>query len=110
MQAKTFIGWSLAATIGFTLVYCTYSENKEDGVTWSREFRAVYESVGRPLWAACVAWVIAACHYGRGGKLLEVSESQHLKMQIVFKFQADFLNKYSNFITNSGSTKCTRMY
>ena len=31
-------------------------------------------------------------------------------MQIVFKFQADFLNKYSNFITNFGSTKFTRMY
>uniref|UniRef100_K1RC99 Nose resistant to fluoxetine protein 6 n=1 Tax=Magallana gigas TaxID=29159 RepID=K1RC99_MAGGI len=66
-RVKTFIGWSMAISIGFTLVYCTYSENKENGETWSREFRAVYESVGRPLWAACVAWVIAACHYGRGG-------------------------------------------
>lgn len=64
---KAFIGWSMAISIGFTLVYCTYSENKENGDTWSREFRAVYESVGRPMWAACVAWVIAACHYGRGG-------------------------------------------
>lgn len=66
-RVKAFIGWSMAISIGFTLVYCTYSENKENGETWSREFRAVYESVGRPMWAACVAWVIAACHYGRGG-------------------------------------------
>ncbi|XP_062587968.1 nose resistant to fluoxetine protein 6-like [Saccostrea cucullata] len=66
-RTKAFIGWCVAVTVGFTLVYCTYSENKKNGETWSRNFRAVYESLGRPLWSVCVAWVIAACHYGRGG-------------------------------------------
>jgi hypothetical protein len=69
LQTKTFIGWCLAGAVGFTLVYCTHTENKKNGTTWSREFRAVYESLGRPLWAACVAWVVAACHYGRGGRI-----------------------------------------
>jgi hypothetical protein len=52
--------------MALALVYCTYSENKEGGTKWSRDFRAVYESLGRPLWAACVAWVVFACHNGNG--------------------------------------------
>ncbi|XP_071147457.1 O-acyltransferase like protein-like [Mytilus edulis] len=61
------LGWSLATAMGLGLVYCTYSEYKEGGTEWSRDFRAAYESLGRPLWAACVAWVVFACHNGNGG-------------------------------------------
>lgn len=61
------LGWAIAVALGLGLVYCTYSENQEGGTPWSREWRSAYEALGRPLWAACVAWVIFACHNGRGG-------------------------------------------
>ncbi|KAK3102399.1 hypothetical protein FSP39_011136 [Pinctada imbricata] len=67
-RARAFVGWCLAIAFGLGLVYCTYSENKKGGEPWSRDFRAAYESLGRPLWAACVAWVVFACHHGYGGK------------------------------------------
>ncbi|KAJ8321113.1 hypothetical protein KUTeg_002700 [Tegillarca granosa] len=51
------LGWAIAVALGLGLVYCTYSENQEGGTPWSREWRSAYEALGRPLWAACVAWI-----------------------------------------------------
>ncbi|KAL5014134.1 hypothetical protein ScPMuIL_008404 [Solemya velum] len=66
-RVVALIGWILAIGTGIFLVYITYTENKAGGAPWSMEVRAVYESMSRPLWATCVAWVIFACHNHRGG-------------------------------------------
>ncbi|WAR14885.1 hypothetical protein MAR_004990, partial [Mya arenaria] len=42
-------------------------ENKDGGEEWSPVQRGLYESVARPAWGICVAWVIFACHTGCGG-------------------------------------------
>ncbi|KAK3594983.1 hypothetical protein CHS0354_019911 [Potamilus streckersoni] len=61
------VGWLLAASVALSLVYSTYSENRKDGIQWTRLQRAFYEAFGRPVWAACVGWVIFACHNNMGG-------------------------------------------
>ncbi|CAC5405309.1 unnamed protein product [Mytilus coruscus] len=64
---QTVIGWTLATVGGLFVVYIPYSENRKGGTPWSLDVRTAYESLGRPLWASCVAWVVFACHNGNGG-------------------------------------------
>ncbi|XP_064611188.1 O-acyltransferase like protein-like [Liolophura sinensis] len=61
------LGWVIALTVGLFLVYCGYTELQEGGQPWSQPVRTAYESLSRPAFAACVSWVIYACHTGRGG-------------------------------------------
>ena len=61
------LGWLLATAVALFLVYIPYTEQKKDGQTWTRVERAFYEGFGRPAWGACVAWVIFACFFGKGG-------------------------------------------
>ncbi|OWF42582.1 uncharacterized protein LOC110460880 [Mizuhopecten yessoensis] len=62
-----FVGWTIATAVALTLVYSTYSTNKEGGVVWTNVQNAFYEGFGRPVWSLCVAWVIFACHNDMGG-------------------------------------------
>ncbi|XP_052083555.1 nose resistant to fluoxetine protein 6-like [Mytilus californianus] len=64
---QTVIGWTLAIAGGLFVVYIPYSEHRKGGTQWSLDMRTAYESLGRPLWASCVAWVLFACHNGNGG-------------------------------------------
>ncbi|XP_025083336.1 nose resistant to fluoxetine protein 6-like [Pomacea canaliculata] len=61
------IGWLWTWAVGFLLCYITFSKRRVDGEDWPRWFESAYEAFGRPLWALCVAWIIYACHYNRGG-------------------------------------------
>lgn len=67
-QIWATLGWVIALTVGLFLVYCGYTELQEGGQPWSQPVRTAYESLSRPAFAACVSWVIYACHTGRGGK------------------------------------------
>lgn len=60
-------GWLLAAGVALFLVYIPYTEQKKDGQEWTRVDRAFYEGFGRPAWGVCIAWLILACHSGKGG-------------------------------------------
>ncbi|XP_021369748.1 nose resistant to fluoxetine protein 6-like [Mizuhopecten yessoensis] len=62
-----YVGWTIATAVALTLVYSTYSANKEGGVVWTNVQTAFYEGFGRPVWSLCVAWVIFACHNDMGG-------------------------------------------
>ncbi|XP_033762437.1 O-acyltransferase like protein-like [Pecten maximus] len=60
-------GWTIATLVGLTLKYSKYSMHREGGEPWTRLQNALYESLDRPFWALCVAWVIIACHNHMGG-------------------------------------------
>ncbi|XP_052820241.1 uncharacterized protein LOC128246073 [Mya arenaria] len=62
-----FGGWLMATATGLAIIYSPHSENKDGGEEWSPVQRGLYESVARPAWGICVAWVIFACHTGCGG-------------------------------------------
>ncbi|KAK7094202.1 hypothetical protein V1264_007855 [Littorina saxatilis] len=66
-MSTAVIGWLVTWGVGLTLCYITYTERKTGAEEWDRWIETLYESVGRPLWAACVAWIIFACHNNRGG-------------------------------------------
>lgn len=61
------LGWVLALVVACTFIFITYTKNRDGGEPWTPIQQAVYESVGRPVWAACIAWVIFACYNGAGG-------------------------------------------
>ncbi|XP_060580455.1 uncharacterized protein LOC132737209 [Ruditapes philippinarum] len=63
------VGWFLAISIGILLVYIPYTKYVEGLEPWTSTQMAVYEALGRPVWAVCVAWVIYACTSGRGGPI-----------------------------------------
>lgn len=60
-------GWVITWVVGLILCYITFTKRKAGGTEWVRWFEALFESVGRPLWAACVGWIIFASHNNRGG-------------------------------------------
>ena len=66
-QSTAVIGWVVTWVVGVFLCYITFTKRREGGEEWPRWWEALYESVGRPAWAACVAWIIYACHNNRGG-------------------------------------------
>lgn len=39
----------------------------DDLEPWTNAQQAVYESLGRPIWALCMAWIVYACHSNLGG-------------------------------------------
>ncbi|XP_041377307.1 nose resistant to fluoxetine protein 6-like [Gigantopelta aegis] len=65
-QIPALIGWILAIGCGLTLSYITYDYRKDGAHEWPRTALAFKEAFGRPIWAICVAWVVYACHKGRG--------------------------------------------
>ncbi|XP_046381394.2 nose resistant to fluoxetine protein 6-like [Haliotis rufescens] len=66
-NTKALIGWILTFAVGLTLCYVTYDYRAEGKDPWPRWGTSIYESFGRPLWAMCVAWIVYACHNGKGG-------------------------------------------
>lgn len=66
----TTIGWLCAFGITFCATFITYEWNS--GYLPSHWFAALYAALFRGLWAMAMAWVIIACHYGRGGKLIHL--------------------------------------
>ena len=78
-QSAAVIGWVVTWVVGVFLCYITFSKRREGGEEWPRWWEALYESVGRPLWAACVAWIIFACHNNRGGN--DDADHSRLKLQ-----------------------------
>ncbi|XP_076087327.1 nose resistant to fluoxetine protein 6-like isoform X3 [Mytilus galloprovincialis] len=64
---QAVIGWTLATAGGLFVVYIPYTYYRKGGTPWSIDVKSAYESLARPLWASCVAWVVFACHNGNGG-------------------------------------------
>lgn len=67
LQIAAAFGWLLALIVACTFIFITYTKNRDGGEPWTLVQQAVYESVGRPAWATCIAWVIFACFNGAGG-------------------------------------------
>lgn len=63
--------WVLAISLGLILVYSPYSKFVRDLEPWTSVQQAVYEALGRPVWALSVAWVVYACCAGFAGPLGE---------------------------------------
>lgn len=65
-KIANFLGWFTACGVGTSLIYGLYTATKEVR-TIDNDIAAFYNGVSRPLWSACVAWVIVACSCGYGG-------------------------------------------
>ncbi|XP_045162819.2 uncharacterized protein LOC123527433 [Mercenaria mercenaria] len=63
--------WMLALSVGILLVYIPYTKYVEDLEPWTTTQMAVYEALGRPVWALCVAWVVYACASDLGGPVAD---------------------------------------
>ena len=66
-QAANFVGWFLAVGTGLSIVYGVFGATSEPR-TVELAVGAFYNGASRPLWGACVAWVIVACTCGYGGE------------------------------------------
>ena len=62
-----YIGWVTATGVALSLIYGLYGVTSEQEMT-TVQVAAFYNAVSRPLWGACIAWVIIACTSGYGGK------------------------------------------
>ena len=78
-----YIGWLTATGVALSLIYGFYGVTSEHELT-TVQVAAFYNAVSRPLWGACVAWVIIACTSGYGG----ISIDNYL----------NFVYKLNNFI------------
>lgn len=64
--------WLLSICVGVLIVYIPYTKYVDDLDPWTNTQQAVYEALGRPVWALCVAWVTYACATGLGGNVKAV--------------------------------------
>jgi hypothetical protein len=62
------IGWAIATGTALLVLYGLYDDM--NGERLSTDVAALYNTVHRTIWGACVAWVIFACATGYGGKQL----------------------------------------
>ncbi|CAC5392295.1 unnamed protein product [Mytilus coruscus] len=59
------LGWGIATGVSMAVLYGLYDDM--NGERLSTEMSALYNTVHRTVWGACVAWVIFACATGYGG-------------------------------------------
>ncbi|CAG2236562.1 unnamed protein product [Mytilus edulis] len=59
------LGWGVATGVSMAVLYGLYDDM--NGERLSTEMSALYNTVHRTVWGACVAWVIFACATGYGG-------------------------------------------
>ncbi|XP_052092463.1 nose resistant to fluoxetine protein 6-like [Mytilus californianus] len=59
------LGWGIATGVSLAVLYGLYDDM--NGERLSTEMSALYNTVHRTVWGACVAWVIFACATGYGG-------------------------------------------
>ena len=74
-QVAVFTGWTLATGTALAIIYGPFAPISEPrflevGVA------TFYNGASRPLWGACIAWVIVACTCGYGGELVVLAWSQ----------------------------------
>lgn len=62
--------WFLAIGSGFSVIYALHG-NVKNVVLPSAGMDAFYGAASRPVWSACIAWVIVACTCGLGGPITE---------------------------------------
>ena len=59
--------WAVATACALAVVYGLYEASNGHPVTLSTS--ALYNAMSRPVWGACVAWVVIACVTGNGGNM-----------------------------------------
>lgn len=62
------LGWGVATGVSMAVLYGLYDDM--NGERLSTEMSALYNTVHRTVWGACVAWVIFACATGYGGNYM----------------------------------------
>ena len=68
LKTVVFFGWIFAFVIGFYVIYGPYWHAVRAGApTFTDAERTWYGSFERLAWGVAVAWVIYACHNGKGG-------------------------------------------
>ncbi|OPL21241.1 hypothetical protein AM593_07192, partial [Mytilus galloprovincialis] len=61
-----FLGWGVATGVSMAVLYGLYDDM--NGERLSTEMSALYNTVHRTVWGACVAWVIFSCATGYGDR------------------------------------------
>lgn len=61
------LGWIVFSSTALILLYAKWTDTGKGFKPWSLRERQAYETLNRPLWGLCVAWVIWACHGNYGG-------------------------------------------
>jgi len=65
-KAVVLLGWTVTVATGMSIVYGLYPATSEPRQL-DVPVAAFYNAISRPLWGACVSWVIIACTSGYGG-------------------------------------------
>ncbi|OWF53651.1 nose resistant to fluoxetine protein 6-like [Mizuhopecten yessoensis] len=65
-RVLNLLGWAVATTMACVVLYGLY-EPLRGNETLSTEVSALYNTVHRSIWGACVCWVIFSCANGSGG-------------------------------------------
>ncbi|XP_028158732.1 O-acyltransferase like protein-like [Ostrinia furnacalis] len=61
------LGWLIAFVASFLVMFATYFNIQPD---WDNQLADNFiNSSIRPVWAACIAWMVFACHHGYGGPI-----------------------------------------
>lgn len=66
-QYVVIIGWTAAIAAGLAIVYGIHDDITGENPA-SVGVAALYNTVARSAWGACVCWVIVACVSGYGGE------------------------------------------
>ena len=79
------IGWVVSAASGLAVLYGVYPHNQvsPEDTSLPMSDTIAYNMFQRGVWAASIAWVIVACHWGYGGNDNLVLKLIILKYQIL---------------------------
>ncbi|CAD5122887.1 DgyrCDS11287 [Dimorphilus gyrociliatus] len=69
------LGWIFFSSCAIILLYAKWTDASKHFTPWTLAERKAYETLNRPVWGLCIAWVIWACHENYGGFINQILSS-----------------------------------
>ena len=72
IKVQIAVGWIVSSVVGLAVLYGVYEYNQlsPNAKDMSLVTSVFYGMFQRATWSACLAWLIIACHWGYGGKII----------------------------------------